>query len=56
LSPELLPARILRELGMDAEQADALVRRLCPNALKLPVHIDYSAARDGRHTQQERPE
>jgi len=49
-------ALILRELGLDAEQADAEVRRLRPNALKLPVHIDYLAARDGRRTQQEHPQ
>lgn len=48
-----MAALILRELGMDAEHADALVRRLRPNALSLPVHIDYLAARDGRHLQQQ---
>jgi protein-tyrosine phosphatase len=51
-----MAALLLRELGLDAEQADAEVRRLRPNALKLPAHIDYLAARDGQHIQQELPE
>ena len=48
-----MAALILREMGMDGADADALVRRLRPKALTLPAHIDYLAARDGRHPQQE---
>ena len=44
---------ILREMGMDGADADALVRRLRPKALTLPAHTDYLAARDGRHPEQE---
>ena len=46
-------ALILREMGMDGAQADALVKSLRPKALTLPAHTDYLAARDGQPSQQE---
>jgi protein-tyrosine phosphatase len=49
----LMAALILRETGMDGSQADTLVKGLRPNALTLPAHIDYLAARDGQELQQE---
>jgi protein-tyrosine phosphatase len=45
----LIAALILREMGMDGTQADALVKTVRPNALKLAVHTDYLAARDENH-------
>jgi protein-tyrosine phosphatase len=48
-----MAALILRETGIDGPRADALVKRLRPNALTLPAHIDYLAARDGHHASQE---
>ena len=48
-----MAALILRELGVDAARADALVKGLRPNALTLSVHTDYLAARDGQHHEQE---
>jgi protein-tyrosine phosphatase len=48
-----MAALILREMGMDGTRADALVKGLRPNALKLPAHTDYLAARDDHHSQQE---
>ncbi len=44
----VMAALILRELGMDGARADALVKGLRPNALTLPAHTDYLAARDGQ--------
>jgi protein-tyrosine phosphatase len=48
-----MAALILREIGMDGARADALVKGLRPNALTLPAHTDYLAARDGRYPKQE---
>ena len=48
-----MAALILREMGMDGARADALIKGLRPNALTLPAHTDYLAARDGQQTQQE---
>lgn len=42
-----MAALILRETGMEGERADTLVKGLRPNALTLPAHTDYLAARDG---------
>jgi len=49
----LMAAVILREMGMDGTRADTLVKGLRPNALTLPAHTSYLAARDGRHSRQE---
>lgn len=50
-----MAALILRAMGMDGARADALVKGLRPNALTLPAHADYLAARDGRYPEQEQP-
>lgn len=44
-----MAALILREMGLLGPHADALVKRLRPNALELPAHVDYLAARDAHH-------
>jgi protein-tyrosine phosphatase len=48
-----MAALILREMGVDGTQADALVKGLRPNALTLPVHTNYLAVRDGHPSQKE---